>query len=88
VVGFHTSADLGTVETVDELLALDWVRAWEIGHQEEDDPNRFEYFCRSSDGISDLLMVQMRGSYWVVAQLSGDLEEFRSRLPKLALPRE
>jgi hypothetical protein len=45
VTGFHSPADRGTVETVDELLALDWVRVWETGHQEEDDPNRFEYYC-------------------------------------------
>jgi hypothetical protein len=85
VIGFHSPADRGTVETVDELLALDWVRVWETGHQEEDDPNRFEYFCRSSDGVSDLLMVQMKGSYWVVAEVSGDLAEFQRRFPKIAL---
>jgi hypothetical protein len=88
VLGFHSPADRGTVETVDELLALDWVKMWETGHQEEDDPNCFEYFCRSGDGVSDLLMVQLQGSYWVVAKVSGDLAEFRERFPQIVLPRE
>jgi hypothetical protein len=88
VIGFRSLADRGTVETVDELLALDWVRVWETEHQEEDDPNHFEYFCRSGDGVSDLLMVQMQGSYWVVAEVSGDLAEFRRSFPQIVLPRE
>jgi hypothetical protein len=73
--GFDEPTDNGAVVTVDDLLALDWVARW------KDEPE-FQYFCWSPGGSSDLLMIQMKSSYWVIAYLRGDLDDLRARLPE------
>lgn len=76
--------DRGVVKNVDELLALDWVKAWHDEHQDPRDPNLFESYCwNENGGFGDVLMVQLKTSHWVIAYLRGPfVKAWRDFMPQ------
>lgn len=81
MTGFEQATDEGTVATVDELLELSWVQRWRAGNGPTD---QFKAFCWSPSlgSGSDLLMVQLQDTHWVIGYLAGETREWRAALPQ------